>query len=80
MRTRAVRVRPNREKNFVHLNAERQAQAIPVPVTIKGAEANVSSENPHRTDHVIGVEISMSWSNNIAAVGFPSYYLPGGVP
>jgi hypothetical protein len=40
--TRTVRALPNRGKSFVHLVAERQGQATPVTVPIRGAAVRVS--------------------------------------
>ena len=65
MRTRAVPVWQNRERNFVRLIAERQKQALPVPVPIRGAEGSVNRSSPHRVHKVIiDEEVSMSWSNH----------------
>ncbi len=65
MRTRAVPVWQNRERNFVRRIAERQKQALPVPVPIRGAEGSVNRSSPHRVHKVIiDEEVSMSWSNH----------------
>src|SRR4029077_2302781 len=66
-RIRAVRARQNQGRNFARLIAERQKQALPVPVPIRGAELSFSDVKPSQDTQnkvITGKEVNVSGSNH----------------